>query len=567
MRVSRGFILCLFLLLVAALLLFGWTVHERAPWFGMTPIGISGWNTAGTALVASHWYREGALDLVFGMYWTPASIETPQEARDLYVSYPPGAVLPVYLISLFAGSRPSPEMVMGWNLFVHFLTAILLGAALYVLCARYRLPAAATAGLSAAPCLVYLFAPSPYYEHLMGYFADQAVMAPFAAYLLVEVFRWGRAEDEVSWRVETLQGAIALYGCLTDWLFYFLILCTFLARLIRGRLGNRPITIIRRTALMAAPAALALALFALQLWRLGAFDRLLHRAAFRSGLAQSNSILAPPGDGGILHPLSSFFWQRHIPTGFGEAGKILILIASGALLLALLGAAAAWTRRRPLAPSTVDAVSFLWLLAAPSWLYLLAVPGHNNMILHFFTALKFAPLLAAGSFGALPLAAAAALGRQRASLVPAGLAFLTLAASILYCWSVAPQRARLFEAIDTSDDLQHLGRFIGAQASDNDVLFSPTLVVEGKPPQRMYHAMKEVHPAQTWADMTRILKKITGDYRVGLLLERERTPQELPNPLQQFAQAATRIVASGDFKIYWMPKAAFLDLLPTQNIN
>jgi hypothetical protein len=558
MRESRRFILCLSLLLLAGLLLFGWTVHERSPWFGQTPIGISGWNTAGTALVASHWYLEGPLDLAFGMYWTPASIETPQEARELYASYPPGAVLPVYLLSLFSGSRATPELAMGWNLFLHLLTALLLGATVVRLAIGGGTQRTLALLFGIPPFLLYLFLPSPNYEHLMGYFADQAVMAPFAAFVLLEVLRWQR--DETPRTLEASQFLVAFYGCLTDWLFYFLILTVAVVRLVRGGLagGIRPFA--RNMVLLATPALCALLLFLLQLWHLGALDQLQDRLLFRSGIDASPSVLAMSGGEKGLGPLQTFFWQSHIPNGFGQIGKYLILLNSGAVLLFLLAGLAWRLRRRAFSPRVTDSGYLLCLLAAPPWLYLLAFPGHNNMILHFFAALKFAPLIAAGTFGAVPVGLALLINPPRyCGPLRAAIASIALMLAVIYSLAVTPARAALYEQIDPSNDLQEMGRFIGANTGYSDVVFSPVFEVRPKPPQRMYHAMKQVYRVETVDEMRQILQNATGKYRVMLLIESDVDINHLSTDLQRVIHMAESSVNSGEFRMYSFSGTALLD--------
>jgi hypothetical protein len=180
------------------------------------------------------------------------------------------------------------------------------------------------------------------------------------------------------------------------------------------------------------------------------------------------------------------------------------------------------------------------------------------MILHLFTALKFAPLIVAGIFGAIPLALIA-LGpeRLRSGRFPLAFASGVIGLAVVYVLAVSPARTHLFEQIDPSAELQEMGRFIGANTGYSDVLFSPQIEVKPKPPQRMYHAMKLVHHVENVAEMQQLLPPMESDYRVGLLLDAATDPDLLPRDFLRFAEHAENIRKSGRYRLYFISGSAF----------
>ncbi len=357
--------------------LFAISVHARAPWFGQTNLNMAGAMTAGTCTVASHWHREGAWNLRFVLYWEPDAIETPTPAtRTPYVSFPPGAVLPIHLLGKITGTGPTPHLVMAYNLANHLLVSLILGLTMLLLAramgftpAMGLLPAFSTATM-------YLFLPSPYFEHQMGYFSDQAVMLPFALTLLLEVLR-RTTSPHTHKALAAAQAFVLFWGTLTDWLFLFIALCLYLVRLrspgseftlqrvhppgsefTLQRVPSLPpvwssaacCRFARRSTLFWLPPALAVALFLLQIMHLHAFSDLFQRFAYRTGMDNRGFLSLTPGPEELslksfhTFTLDTVFWKNFIPTAFGPWGTTLLFTAFG--VLALLTMHALVTRLR-----------------------------------------------------------------------------------------------------------------------------------------------------------------------------------------------------------------------------
>lgn len=118
---------------------------------------MAGWTTGGSAVTAANWYREGAWRLRFVMYWAPDSVELDAlGAREPYISFPPGAIIPIYLMAKAARRDPTPAMVMGYSLFIHLLTTVTLGLLIYYAAIRMTLRPRVSAAFAIPAMALYL---------------------------------------------------------------------------------------------------------------------------------------------------------------------------------------------------------------------------------------------------------------------------------------------------------------------------------------------------------------------------------------------------------------------------
>jgi len=94
-------VICIFLLLGITVAVFDYTVEIRKPYFGELSDGLSMFLTGSTLEFAKNWYIEGPLNLKFGMFENPRSIEfTNLSSRGAYLSYLPGSIIPIYSLSV-----------------------------------------------------------------------------------------------------------------------------------------------------------------------------------------------------------------------------------------------------------------------------------------------------------------------------------------------------------------------------------------------------------------------------------------------------------------------------------
>lgn len=514
---------CTGVLFALVAVLFAWSVYLRADGLGRLPAGISSWMTTGSTICAKNWYREGAWNLRFTLYRDPASIEN-AGARTPYLSFPPGAIVPLYFLGRLLHLEPTPTLAMSYNLLSQFLIACALGFTVLRFLRYSGASGIPALLLSFVSPLLYLFLRGPFYEHQMGYFSDQAVMLPFALLIYLETLRITTSSERVRVAASACLSGIAFWGLFTDWFFAFVLACLYTLRFMHGELGKTWRERLLRSFLFWAPACLALALFACQLVHHQAFPLLLERFVYGAGVEQGGNPDAPGLNPRSLEltrffsfNLSSRFWKDFVPVAFGPFGKpvllgSVILLPTSVLVLSLLRligkTAPKWFRQ---------GAAMTFLTVAPCFLYYQAFQTHCSVFVHFFTTLKFAPvcalmppLLASGIVSSLR----AHSGRVRRT-VAAVMAVVTLGASAGYLvWMGDPREAGIYDSM--SADYERIGRFVGANTGYNDLVFSADYKIGLMAPHYLVYSMKPLHHIASLQDIHDTVRNIDADCTINL---------------------------------------------------
>ena len=451
--------------------LFAWTVWIRAPWFGRISPGENN-GTAAALKFARQWYAEGAVSLRFAMIENPRSVEFADLAeREPYVSYPPGAILPIHLVGLVAG-EPTARLVMGYNLGNQFLVALLVSITVFLLLTQAGLAPPHALALSAGSSAVYLTLPGPLYWHQHYWFADTAVMLPFALILFCEAMRdeplspWGR---RVAAGIQSAALAVAL---LTDWLGLFVLLALYSIRLARRRLPRS-----RDHALFWTPALVAGVLFGVQLLAIG------------GGLRGLWAKLAARTDWGST--ASGFvreFWLSSVPTSLGGA-SVPLLVGAAILLGWRIG------RRNKGDEAETRLLSMAALALLPGLVQTAFFMQHST--LHDFAALKLAIPLAIIPFALAPVLLIRRFAPRDLDSRP-GLIVTSIAAlTALYVGVELPRALDRFVAPGSGIAAvpSSLGEAVRRHARYEDVLFSPDFQIPSYPSWTLCHSMKRVYPA------------------------------------------------------------------------
>lgn len=159
----------------------------RIGYFGTLSDGHNQWLTGSTVKFVDNWLEDGILNDGFLMLERPKSIESNFVSfRDIYASYPSGAIIPVYLMKLVIPGVDTIYAVHSWNLFNQYLIGLLIAAFVYLSLPRQdkKHNAFVFSALSGAS---YIFLRKAFYWHEMAYFADQAAILPFAVILMLEM--------------------------------------------------------------------------------------------------------------------------------------------------------------------------------------------------------------------------------------------------------------------------------------------------------------------------------------------------------------------------------------------
>lgn len=476
------------LLIVSVTLgLFAYSVHIRRPWMGTLYSSTNINLTAHTLFFARNWYQKGALNLKFASVNTIPSIENEgSKYINLYVSWPPGHLIPIHLIARITGRAPGPRLIMKYNLLIHLITTLLLVLTVFFLLIQSGISRIASSILSIVPAMIFLLTPGPLWFMQAVYQNPQAVIPLFALYLFLEALRRAPGRSQESRRILSfLQGLVIFAGVLTAYLFYLIVLVAFIIRFFNGEIRRTPGGFTRDSLLFWSPAILGGLLFLAQLLWLDSLEQFLSRGQFRAGSA------------GGVDWLVSRFWNTHLLYGFGQTGRILIL-GSLALLGILLIYFLIHRFRSHTENETANRLLSLSSLAMiPPVLHVLVLKNFNAS--HRFSLLKFGPALSMLPFVILPFLLfsifSKSLGNQilskgsRSDLtvsqaaenkfsIPIALFIFTLAMG--YAISERNHMSVIFTPRSTaavSAKHERLYRFIGGNTGYSDVIFSPFLDV------------------------------------------------------------------------------------------
>jgi hypothetical protein len=226
------------------------------------------------------------------MFELPLSIDSATfETRNLYISYPPGCVLPIFLISKLLNIEPNAHILMSYNLFNQLACSLILTLMSFKL-TRITWLAILTGS-------AYLLWPSTLYWQQNVFFSDQAIILPF---LIV----WYCEFSENKW-AKKLQLFFIFYGALTDWFFVSVVSIIVIFRFFNFKYDFKktfksilPILII---------VAIAALLFLAQIYSLNGFSKIYQKFLDRTAISTEGSEKA-----GVFWKQ---FWLGYLSKQFG----------------------------------------------------------------------------------------------------------------------------------------------------------------------------------------------------------------------------------------------------------
>jgi hypothetical protein len=547
-------------LVLITLCIFSYTVSIRSPWFGTMSDGHHQWLSGSTLKFAKNWVRDGAFRLGFSMVENPRSVEFPTfRSREIYLSYPPGTVVPIFLLSRLVGHEPTPGLLMAYNLANHFLITLILALTLYVTLLRINLKVFQAFGLSLVPIIFYLLLPGPLYWHQNVFFADQAIILPFVMLIFLEVLRRGQTSNCIRTSVYIFQALVLFYGTLTDWLFVFVALVTFIIRLFSEERNPGLPEFGRMSVSFLWPVAAALVLFTLQLASLGVLHNLVEKFMFRTGFGEEGA--------GYISSFFDQFWIDHLGTAFKSSKSMVPAI----FLWLNLAVFFYYAVRRVLGGVTEEAIligDLVGMLLLPCFLQVYALRNHS--VIHDFSALKFAPALATIPLVLLPILLLCLFRIDVAGLLvkgfrlPIGSSKFRVAGALLPAIPVALSAAYVIDCHNSclsffpkpNYEFCDVGGFVARNTDFRDVVFSQDLEVPINPPQWLSYTMKRVYKTNSILGILEVLRPINDDYVVNIFVKdvRGSIPEEFKRLLNRAEHPSRR---EGSFVLYKISKACF----------
>ncbi len=576
-------------LFVAAAMAVG--VIQRAPWFGELPScmwqGLDvGRHMAAFSAAVNNWLDEGALAHGFAVVIFPASIENPDyAARGVYVSYPPGHLVPLFLIAKTLGLRVDVPLFMICSFGFQFLTAFFLSLTALYFVRRTTASLLPACLLSATPAIVYLLMPVPMWWYMDLYGPELGVLLPFILVVGVELLRDSVPEDSrlyggLGW----IQSILVLWGILTEWLFVFVVVTLCVKRLASSRDGKRMAARVVGCVPLIVPMVLGLGLFLIQVVYLGKVTQLLLSGKRWGGpMALYTSFL----DG-----IEDVAWNHVIENGGYLAPFLLAATAVAALIGIISTASAPRDDRRARIRRLSTAIL---LLLVPCLFRTSVLFEHERQ--HGFDGLKYFMVIALSVPVLVPLLMLDVLQERplanRLRRHINALFVLIFVAASLYVLSLQGWLANL---PPRNPDERVVARFIKENTSYSDIVFS-TDVVTPSPPDGIYdpgmrvwgikelyipralvwtakdfkayaielYCNKRIYPALSCHDMLWHMRRgtgqdrdIVGDYNI-VLFERHQGELRAYPELTALAALGGPPVRGDDMALYRVPRGAFED--------
>jgi hypothetical protein len=426
--------------------------------------------------MAHNWNRVSPWRSNFILQLNPATVESPIESP--YTSYPPGFLLPAFVVSKLLMKRPTVGFMMALSLAYQLLLAFLMGLlALHLLGARgFGAWTALLPAVAAGALVIYLPSGLIFFQNV--WWPDLVGTLPFALVIFLEI----------TGRRGKLQLAVLALGLLTDWISYPLAAALLARRWWVGELGDSRQKIAQSIGVLVSPP-FAFAFYLWFVWSTSNLQQQVDKTLSRIGVG------SPAEETWLVR--MGFFWQELQTKQFGWVG------------MALLSALAAFAFLRAWRPLRSSLVDIAFLVAAPIAAHWMILSQHYGS--HPYNGVRFvmpfallAPLLAAGL--------------ASARLPKALVAVLVPAAAAGYLVYTFPLFEGVWEQnISVKPEIYEQATYVRERAGlYRQVVFSPDLVIDPTADMRLPSsvnqeayalAQREVHEAKSVEEIRAFIAK------------------------------------------------------------
>jgi len=216
---------------------YGYRVFYNNAFTGYEARGSHIWLSASTVKFVNNWLKEGPLKLNFIMYERPDSIEFNSTAeRGAYISYPPGAIIPPYILAKLLHKSEIQVIFIKQFLKIKFLFDTLLVCLIFYSIFRVtlRLTMCNTMVIaSIVLTMMWMILPVNLYYLRNVYFADQCIITVVLFFILLEIYdEYFLKRPLVKYLYLGLKFIVSLYGILTDWYFIFVLFISWLVKIV-----------------------------------------------------------------------------------------------------------------------------------------------------------------------------------------------------------------------------------------------------------------------------------------------------------------------------------------------
>jgi hypothetical protein len=500
----------------------------RFPYIHQLPVFDLDYITSVTMMWARNWWTEGPWHMLFSMPYAPLSVETarPELRFGMYASWPPGAVVSLYLVAKLTNTEPNITMINWLNVAGHGLIALFLAMSGYVAAGILRRPRIERVALAILAACLVLFPRGPVFFFSQVYTFDTHIVVFYALLVFVATLEVAAASRAAATWCYVAELAILVSGLFVDWLFYLVYAAWFVLRWVGSRSGyGRRLGRNEAIALFLLP----LATFATFLtWRMvtpgsiaaqdgvvASIRELLWKLVFRLGDTNDHPVAFRDFFGPFYEAHRAFYWN---------SAPILIL-AGFIVCIALFAILFATSRADPKPRRIYFGLLSVFLLSIiPAYAQMIIFKQHTYIHPWAFAKVVVPLAMVVGVF--LPLLAVTVFeqwntrgkSRRRTAWRAAGSLGILAFAAWLGVLAWPSQLPYLLGRIAPDNAVPWLT--IHDRTTYSDVVFSPD--IEGAP-FSMYSALagKVVYKAGSFADIDPRVSHICEPFNVVVVLEGE----------------------------------------------
>lgn len=456
------------------------------------------WLSGSSVKFVNMWLQEGALTHRFNVYESFDTIEYNTLAeRSLYVSYPNGSTLFLYLAAKLCGrSHIDLSFLKHFDVVLFGIEALLMTVFVYVwiLDTGYK-DEKAKIFMSVVTSISWVLLPNSIYYLSNVYFADQGVILWVTLFLLVE-FLCNR-DLQKHYILNGIRCLIIYTGMLVDYYFWIMVFVAFVMQIIKNICNKKNAReIINHSLVYIIPVLLALLTFYWQLsYTDGWMGMLLEKFLLRTGAEEKITFRQ------LLDNFADAFTS-------GDVQRMYPLIGLEALII-ILGCVALIKTKQTKNIVVNNNVSIMVVGMLSPLLHLLLLKNH--FVAHGFGPVKFGWVYVM-SIICMTYILMILFYKHINNKIAKFSAVLLIYVLCIAIWDGVSGNIftlRTYVEDRTVDATNEFADVIYKIADDNDVFFSFTKSIEPNPPESLAISEKEVHQITDLSDINMLFPNLS----------------------------------------------------------
>jgi len=450
--------------------------------------GDNQWLTASTIKFVNNWLHDGIIEDQFIMFEDFLSIEFESVNRQIYNSYPPGCVIPVYL---YAKIKSLDEIsildLKNFVFFVYTVCAILISIFFYIISCIYNFQLKyVNIILPIILAIIWTFIPFNYYYFRNVYFSDIAIIPISILFLIIELINYKNVNPKFQIFLNLISFILIFIGVFTDYYFLCLAFASFLSRFIFIYIENEKkllkclIIVLTRSKDLILGISISLFLFLYQILKIPNGLKII-KEKFNE---RTNSDI----DGTMFmnHELQSksesiFTFLR---INFGNSIPSMLMYLTLVLLIVSL-------IKIKIAKKNNIITNFLFIISFSCICHSILL--YNHTMRHEFSILKFCIFLVFLIFILLSYVINLLVEYQSKSIFVFLLVLFISIIPIFYYLSYWNNKYYLRRTRQINLENEYLANFIKNNTNYNDVIFSPYYEIKTNPPLNLSISQKRVY--------------------------------------------------------------------------